>query len=104
MSAVHLRRNRDFLLLQAGALAVGGLDASILLHRVAFWAIPLVAFVEGSGAALFAAASPAPYVPSRRPLTRPGRPGRSGGAAGGAVGHARWPRGWRARSASSLSI
>jgi hypothetical protein len=37
-------------------LAIGGLAAAILAHRVAFWAIPLVAFVEGAGAALFGAA------------------------------------------------
>jgi MFS family permease len=37
-------------------LAVGGLAAAILADRLAFWAIPLVAFVEGAGAALFAAA------------------------------------------------
>ncbi|HYY79404.1 MAG TPA: MFS transporter [Actinomycetes bacterium] len=37
-------------------LAVGGLAAAIALHRVAFWAIPLVAFVEGAGATLFSAA------------------------------------------------
>ena len=37
-------------------LAVGGLAAAILADRLAFWAIPVVAFVEGAGAALFAAA------------------------------------------------
>jgi hypothetical protein len=37
-------------------LAVGSLAATILLHRVSFWAIAVVAFVEGSGAALFSAA------------------------------------------------
>jgi hypothetical protein len=37
-------------------LAVGGLAAAILADRVAFWAIPLVAFVEGAGAAVFSAA------------------------------------------------
>jgi hypothetical protein len=53
----------------ARALAVGGLGAAILLHRVAFWAVPLVAFVEGSGAALFAAAQPGALravVPARQ--------------------------------------
>jgi hypothetical protein len=37
-------------------LAVGSLAATILLHRIAFWEIPLVAFVEGAGAALFSGA------------------------------------------------
>ena len=37
-------------------LAIGSLAATILLDRIVFWAIPLVAFIEGSGAALFAAA------------------------------------------------
>ncbi|HVC85865.1 MAG TPA: MFS transporter [Gaiellaceae bacterium] len=39
-------------------IAVGSLAAAILLDRVAFWEIPVVAFVEGVGAALFAAAQP----------------------------------------------
>jgi Transmembrane secretion effector len=53
------RRNRKWLMIAADAVrvcAIGGLAAAILLHRIAFWAIPLVAFVEGSGAALFSAA------------------------------------------------
>jgi hypothetical protein len=37
-------------------LAIGCLAAIILAHQVAFWAIPLVAFVEGSGTVLFLAA------------------------------------------------
>jgi hypothetical protein len=37
-------------------LAMGGLAAAILLDRVSFGAIALVAFVEGSGAAVFSAA------------------------------------------------
>jgi predicted MFS family arabinose efflux permease len=37
-------------------LAVGCLVVAILSDRLAFWMIPLVAFVEGSGAALFHAA------------------------------------------------
>jgi MFS family permease len=53
-------------------LAVGGLAAAILLHRTAFWAIVLVAFVEGTGAAVFSTAQigalravvPAPQLPS----------------------------------------
>lgn len=39
-------------------LAIGALAATILLDRVAFWQIPGVAFVEGAGAAVFAAAQP----------------------------------------------
>jgi len=53
------RRNRKRLMVAADgirAVAIGGLAATILLHRIAFWAIPLVAFVEGSGAILFSAA------------------------------------------------
>jgi hypothetical protein len=37
-------------------LAIGGLASAILLDRVAVWAILLVTFVEGAGAALFSAA------------------------------------------------
>ena len=37
-------------------LALGTLAATILLDRIAFWQIPLVAFVEGAGAAVFSAA------------------------------------------------
>ena len=39
-------------------IAVGSLAVAILLDRVAFWEIPVVAFVEGVGAALFVAAQP----------------------------------------------
>jgi MFS family permease len=37
-------------------LAVGGLATVIVTDRLAFWVIPLVAFVEGGGTALFSAA------------------------------------------------
>jgi MFS family permease len=53
------RWNRKGLMIAADGvrvLAIGGLAAAILLDRTLFWAIPLVAFVEGSGAALFSAA------------------------------------------------
>src|SRR6266699_1079169 len=53
------RWNRKRLMIAADGvrvLAIGSLAATILLHRIAFWAIPLVAFVEGTGAALFSAA------------------------------------------------
>lgn len=51
------------------ALAIGGLAAMIVLDRIAFWAVPLAAFVEGSGAALFSAAAPGALravVPARQ--------------------------------------
>jgi hypothetical protein len=53
------RWNRRWLMVAADGvrvLAVGGLAAAILVGRLVFWAIPLVALVEGAGAALFAAA------------------------------------------------
>jgi hypothetical protein len=31
------------------ALTIASLAAAILLHRLAFWQIPVVAFVEGTG-------------------------------------------------------
>ena len=40
------------------ALAIGSLAAAILLDRLIFWEIVAVAFVEGSGAALFFGAQP----------------------------------------------
>jgi MFS family permease len=53
--------NRRWLMVAADLVrlaAIGGLAAAILAGRVAFWAIVLVAFVEGSGRAVFAAAEP----------------------------------------------
>jgi hypothetical protein len=53
------RWDRKRLMIAADAvrmLALGGLAAAILADWLVFWAIPLVAFVEGSGAALFSAA------------------------------------------------
>jgi hypothetical protein len=50
------RWSRRRLMIAADALrmlAVGSLAAAILLDRVAFWEIVVVAFVEGSGSALF---------------------------------------------------
>jgi predicted MFS family arabinose efflux permease len=38
------------------ALAIGSLSALIILDEIVFWAIPLVALVEGCGAAVFSAA------------------------------------------------
>ena len=53
------RWNRRRLMIGAHAvraLAIGSLGALILLDEVVYWAIPLVAFVEGGGGAVFAAA------------------------------------------------
>jgi MFS family permease len=53
------RWNRRRLMIAADAvrvLAVGGLAAAIVLDRLDFWMVPVVAFVEGSGAAVFLAA------------------------------------------------
>jgi hypothetical protein len=66
------RWNRKWLMVAADGvrvLALGGLAAAILADRVGFWAIPLVAFVEGSGAAVFSAAQPGAMravVPARQ--------------------------------------
>jgi hypothetical protein len=52
------RWNRRRLMVAADGvrmLAIGCLAAAILAHQAAFWAIPLVAFVEGSGTVLFLA-------------------------------------------------
>ena len=53
------RWNRKRLMIGADAVrvaAVGSLVGLILVHEAAFWAIALVGFVEGAGAALFVAA------------------------------------------------
>jgi MFS family permease len=50
-------------------LAIGSLAATILLDRVAFWQVVAVAFVEGSGSALFFGAQPGALravVPARQ--------------------------------------
>lgn len=55
------RWNRKRLMIGADvvrALAIGALVATILAHRLAFWQIALVAFVEGVGGVLFLAAQP----------------------------------------------
>jgi MFS family permease len=54
------RWNRKRLMIVADgvrALTVGSLGAAILLDQVAFWQIPVVAFVEGTGAVFFGAAA-----------------------------------------------
>jgi MFS family permease len=53
------RWNRRRLMIAADAvrvLAVGGLAVAIVLDRLDFWMVPVVAFVEGGGAAVFLAA------------------------------------------------
>jgi hypothetical protein len=53
------RWNRKRLMIAADGVrvvAIGCLAAAILVHQLAFWVIPLVAFVEGAGAVLFSAA------------------------------------------------
>jgi predicted MFS family arabinose efflux permease len=53
----------------ARAVAVGGLAAAVLLGELSFWLIPFVAFVEGAGHAVFAAAQPGALravVPARQ--------------------------------------
>ena len=53
------RRSRRRLMIGADGLrlaALAALGAAVLTHHVALWAIALVAFVEGSGSAVFAAA------------------------------------------------
>ena len=50
--------NRKLLMIAADAVraaAVGALAAAILLDRAEFWQIPIVAFVEGTGATFFSA-------------------------------------------------
>jgi len=52
------RWNRKRLMIAADAVraaTVGALAAAILLGRAKFWQIPVVAFVEGTGATLFCA-------------------------------------------------
>src|SRR5438876_1749749 len=66
------RWNRKWLMLAADGvrvLAIGGLAAAILLHAVPYWAIVLVAFIEGVGAAFFSVAYTGPLragVPTRQ--------------------------------------
>jgi MFS family permease len=57
LAADHWNRRRLMIAAHAvRALVIGSLGALILLDEIAFWVIPLAAFVEGSGAALFSAA------------------------------------------------
>ena len=63
------------------AVAVGSLAAALLLDEAAFWMIPLIGFVEGSGSALFRAAHPgalrAVVPPRQLPAATAVRTGRS---------------------------
>lgn len=55
------RYNRRWLMIGADVvrvIAIGALVALIASHHVVFWTIPVVAFVEGAGAALFGASRP----------------------------------------------
>jgi MFS family permease len=57
LAADRWSRKRLMIAAHAGrALAIGSLAALILIGEIVFWAIPLIAFVEGGGAALFSAA------------------------------------------------
>jgi hypothetical protein len=92
------RWNRRRLMITADGvrvLAIGSLAAAVLAQQVAYWVIPLVAFVEGSGAALFSAAHPGALravVPARQlPAAMNAQTGRqaavslAGPTAGGAL-------------------
>jgi len=57
LAADHWNRRRLMIAAHAvRALVIAGLGVLILLDEIAFWAIPFIAFVEGSGAAVFSAA------------------------------------------------
>jgi len=64
--------NRRWLMIGADGVrlvAIGSLAAAILADRVPFWVVALVAFVEGSGRAVFSAAEPGALravVPARQ--------------------------------------
>ena len=76
------RWNRRRLMIAADAVrvaAVGGLAAAIVADRLVFWMIPLVAFVEGSGSALFLAAEAGAL---RAVVSVPQLPGAAGARSG----------------------
>ena len=57
LAADHWNRRRLMIAAHAvRAIAIGTLGALIVLDEIVYWMIPLVAFVEGGGAAVFAAA------------------------------------------------
>lgn len=57
LAADHWNRRRLMIGAHAvRALAIGSLGVLVLLDEVVFWVIPVVAFVEGGGAAVFSAA------------------------------------------------
>jgi MFS family permease len=70
LAADHWSRRRLMIVADVvRVLAIGSLAATILLDRVAFWEIVAVAFVEGSGAAVFFGAQPGALravVPARQ--------------------------------------
>jgi MFS family permease len=70
LAADHWSRRRMMIVADVvRVLAIGSLAATILLDRVAFWEIVAVAFVEGSGAAVFFGAQPGALravVPARQ--------------------------------------
>ena len=70
LAADHWSRKRQMIVADVvRVLAIGSLAATILLDRVAFWEIVAVAFVEGSGAAVFFGAQPGALravVPARQ--------------------------------------
>jgi MFS family permease len=56
LAADHWNRRRIMISAHAmRALAIGGLGVLVVLDEVVFWVIPVVAFVEGGGAAVFGA-------------------------------------------------
>jgi len=57
LAADHWQRRRLMIAAHAArAVAIGTLGVLVVADEVVFWIVPLVAFVEGSGAALFSAA------------------------------------------------
>jgi MFS family permease len=70
LAADHWSRRRLMIVADVvRVLAIGSLAATILLGRIAFWEIVAVAFVEGSGAAVFFGAQPGALravVPARQ--------------------------------------
>jgi MFS family permease len=70
LAADHWNRRRLMIAAHAvRALVIGTLAALILLDEIVFWAIPLVAFVEGAGASVFSAAQAGAFravVPTRQ--------------------------------------
>jgi MFS family permease len=70
LAADHWNRRRLMIAAHAvRALVIGTLAVLIVLDEIVFWAIPLVAFVEGAGASVFSAAQAGAFravVPTRQ--------------------------------------